>query len=144
MSPLQTCLRDRYHLLFLQTYHPQRPKITYANFVCDIKLSKNETHRVRLTVGGDKLAYDGDKLAYDGDPSSPAISLLDLKIHLNFVISDARKGACYLTADIINYYLNNPMANFQYMLIHIKDIPHKLVVEYSLLSIPDASGYVYV
>ena len=57
-------------------------------------------HRVRLTVGGNKLTYDGD-------PSSPAISLLDLKIHL-------------------------------------KDTPNKVVIEYSLLPIADASGYVYV
>ena len=130
MSPLQTCLRDRYHLLFLQTYHPQRPKITYANFVCNIKLSKTETHRVCMTV--------------DGDPISPAISLLDFNIHLNSVISDTRKWARYLTVDIINYYLNNPVANFQYMRIHLKDIPNKMVIEYSLLPISDASGYVYV
>ena len=57
-------------------------KITYANFVCNIKLSKIETHRVCLTVGGNKLAYDGD-------PSSPEISLLNLNIYLNSVISDA-------------------------------------------------------
>ena len=30
----------------------------------------------------------------------------------------------------IKYHLNNPMANFQYMRIHLKDIPHELVVEY--------------
>ena len=47
-------------------------------------------------------------------------------------------------ADIIKYYLKNPMANFQYMGIHLKDIPNKVVVEYSLLPIADVSGYVYV
>ena len=36
------------------------------------------------------------------------------------------------------------MANFQYMRIHFKDIPHQVVVEYYLLSIADASGYIYV
>ena len=72
-------------------------------------------HRVRLTVGGEKLTYNGD-------PSSLEISLLDLKIHLNSVISDARKVDRYLTADIIDYYLNNPMVNYQYMRIHLKDI----------------------
>ena len=69
---------------------------------------------------------------------------MDLKVHLSSAIFDARKGACYLMADIINYYLNNPMAKFQYMRIHFKDIPHKEVVEYSLLSIVDTSGYVYI
>ena len=36
------------------------------------------------------------------------------------------------------------MTNFQYMRIHLKFIPNEVVVEYSLLSIADASGYVYV
>ena len=63
---------------------PSNKKITYANFVCDIKLSKTKTHQVCLTVGGNKLTYDGDL-------SSPEICLLNLKIHLNSVISDAQK-----------------------------------------------------
>ena len=36
------------------------------------------------------------QLIYDGNPRSPAISLLDLKIYLNSVISDARKGPRYM------------------------------------------------
>ena len=130
---------NRTNTIFFVSRHtiPSNKKNTYANFVCDIKLSNTETHRVRLTVGGDKLTYDGY-------PSSPAIRLLDLKIHLNSIISDARKGARYLTSDIINYYLNNPMANYQYMRIHLKDIPNELIVEYSLLPLADSSGYVYV
>ena len=96
-----------------------------------------DTYRIRLTVGGDKLTYNGD-------PISPALSLLDLKIHLDSVISDARKYGHYLTADIINYYLNNPMKNYQYMQIHLKEIPHEVVVEYYLLPISNLSGYVYI
>ena len=36
------------------------------------------------------------------------------------------------------------MENFQYMRIHLKYIPHKLVLDYSLLYISDTCGYVYV
>ena len=46
--------------------------------------------------------------------------------------------------DIINYCLNNTMANYQYMHINLKDIPNEVVVEYSLLPIANSSGYVYV
>ena len=53
-------------------------------------------------------------------PSTPEISLLDPNIHLNSVISDVPKFARYLKADIINYYLNNPMVKYQYMRIHLK------------------------
>ena len=36
------------------------------------------------------------------------------------------------------------MANYQYMCIHLKDIPNKVVFDYSLLPIAYSSGYVYV
>ena len=63
---------------------------------------KPKKHRVRHTVGGDKLDYEENE-------SSPAVSLLDTKILSNNVISDTDKGAIYCTADIKNFYLNKPM-----------------------------------
>ena len=68
-------------------------KIIHANLICDIKPLKTEKHRVRMMVGGDRLDYDKE-------PSSPAISLLNTKIFLNIVISDARKDATFSTAGI--------------------------------------------
>ena len=81
---------------------PNNVKVTYANFICDIRSLKPEKHRVRLTVGGDKLDYEED-------PSSPAVSLLDTKILLNSLILDADEGARYCIADIKIFYLNNRM-----------------------------------
>ena len=92
---------------------PTNAKITYANFVCDIRQHEKETHRIRLTVGGDRLDYHAD-------PSAPAVGLLDTKIHINSTISDAKRGARYCVADIENYYLNNVLPHYQYMRIHIK------------------------
>ena len=128
-------MRQRHqHNFFVSKQTISKSKtITYANFVCNIELSKTETHLVRLTVGGDQLTYDSN-------PSSPAIILLGLNIHINSVISKYRKGPRYMTEYIINYYLNNSMSNFQSMRIHIRDIPHEVIVEYSLLSIADFSG----
>ena len=79
-------------------------KITYANLICDFRPLKKETHRVRMTVGGDKLIYDGD-------PSSPEVSLLNTKIMLNSVISDLHIGERWMTADIKNHYFQSPMKN---------------------------------
>ena len=62
---------------------PKDRKITYANFICNIRPQKPETHRVRLTAGGEKLDYPGD-------PSYPAVSLLNVKIHINITISRAK------------------------------------------------------
>ena len=36
------------------------------------------------------------------------------------------------------------MVNYQYMRINLKDIPNKVIVEYSLPPLADSSGYVYV
>ena len=72
---------------------PWNAKVTYANFVCDIKTQNAESHRTRLTVGGEKLDYPAD-------PSAPAVGLLDTKIHLNSVISYSKKGARYFVANI--------------------------------------------
>ena len=58
---------------------PKIIKISYANFICNIRPQKSETHRVRLIAGGDKLNYPDD-------PSSPLVSLLNVKIHINITI----------------------------------------------------------
>ena len=81
---------------------PKYRKITYANFICNIRPQKSETHRIRLTAGGDKLDYPGD-------PSSPAVSLLNVKIHINSTISRAKNNAKYMCIDINNFYLGTPM-----------------------------------
>ena len=57
---------------------------------------------------------------YCGDPGSSAGSLLDAKIFMSSVISDAHKGARYGTVDIKNYYINNMMETYQYMKIPIR------------------------
>ena len=59
---------------------PVGRKITYVNIICAIRPQKAETHRVRMTFGGDQLDFPGD-------PSSPATSVLTTKLHLNSVIS---------------------------------------------------------
>ena len=51
----------------------------------------------------------GDRLDYPDDPSSPTASITDAKIHFNSTISDAKRGARYMTLDIKNYYLGSPM-----------------------------------
>ena len=68
---------------------PKDRKITYANFICNIRPKKSETHHVRLTAGGKKIDYPGD-------PSSPAVSLLKVEIHINSTISRAKNNARYM------------------------------------------------
>ena len=68
---------------------PKDRKITYANFICNIRPQKSETRRVCLTAGGNKIDYPGE-------PSSPSFSLLNVKIHINSTISRAKNNARYM------------------------------------------------
>ena len=99
---------------------PKDRKITYENFICNIRPQKSETHRVRLTTGGDKLDYHGN-------PSSPEVSLLNVKIHINSNISRAKNNAKYMCIDINNFYLGTTMKYFQSMRICKKFIPQEVI-----------------
>lgn len=87
-------------------------KVTYANLICDLRPLKDEKHRVRSTVAGDRLDYVAD-------PSSPAASLIDIQIYPNNTISNAHRGSQYDTANIEHVYVNAPMKTFRYRKISL-------------------------
>ena len=90
------------------------------------------------------MTAGGDKLDYPGDASSPAVSMLDAKLHINSTISDAKNGARYLGLDIKNFYLGTPMSYFQYIRVRPSIIP-KEVWDGHRYTIPITSnGYVYL
>jgi hypothetical protein len=114
---------------------PKNKKVTYARFVCDLRLQKDEIHRTRMTAGGDRLDYDGKT-------STETASLGTTKIHLNSTISTRR--ARYLCLDIGNMYLNTKLLSPEYMRIHISLIPDEIKEEYNVDQFVDEDGYVYV
>ena len=81
---------------------PSNKKVTYSSFVCNFRPLKEEQYRARITVGGDKLEYSDDT-------GSLAANLLETKIIINSVISDAKKGARFMSADIKDHFLATPM-----------------------------------
>ena len=123
---------------FIQhTCVPTDKKVTYASFVCDHRPLKDEKWRIRLVVGGDKLPYDADS-------GSPATDLLETKILLNSVISDARKyGARFLSMDLKDMFLHTPMKTAEYMKVHLKYFPDDIIQKYSLNELAH-NGYVYI
>ena len=91
-----------------------------------------------MTVGGDHLdAYQ--------DVRSPAVSIIDTKLHINSTISDAKHGARYCTADLKDFFLTSDMKIFQYMRIHRRYLPQEVIDEYALTDAYfDSKGYVYL
>ena len=113
---------------------PKGIKVTYSRIVCDIIPHKNETHRVLLTVGGDKLSY------YDPF-SNPTADLITAQLHWNSVLSTPYVK--YLTVDVKNFYLNNPMNKAENLNIALKILPQDIIDTYDLIR-KQCDGYVYV
>jgi hypothetical protein len=102
---------------------PQGRTATYLRIVTDIKPHKKEKFRVRFTAGGDRINYPGDV-------STPTADLVTAKLLFNSVISTA--DAKFMTIDIKDFYLNNPMERYEYMRINIKLIPPSIIQQYNL------------
>ena len=115
---------------------PHGSKITYGNMVCDYRPKKEDPYRTRLTVGGDRLDFDGN-------PSSPAASLLETKILINSIISDARDGAKFLSLDLKDHFLQSYLVHPQYMRIHGRYFFKEIHDKYNIDNIICTDGYVY-
>ena len=74
--------------------------VTYGRIVVSLRPEKKDPHRVRLTVGGDRINYPDDC-------NTPTADMLTIKLLLNSVIST--KNARFMTIDIKDFYLNTPM-----------------------------------
>ena len=103
----------------------------------DFRPLKTDPFRVRITVGGDKLPFHGDA-------GSPATELTKTKILLNSVISDADKGARFLSADLKDFFLATPMESPEYMKVHYKHFPQDIRDQYNLKDKVSSASYIFV
>ena len=113
---------------------PPDKKVTYASMVCDYRPLKEEKHRCRLVVGGDKLPYHDDAAA-------PAANLLESKILINSTIS--RRQAKFMTIDISNFFLSSTMTEPEYMKLHKSEIPSDILDQYNATDHMDTNEFVY-
>ena len=116
---------------------PKDSDVTYASYVLDHRLLKIEPYRVRITVGGDRLSYAEDA-------GSHAANLLETKVLINSTISDANKGAKFMTADIKDYFLATPMDKPEYMKVKLKHIPEDIRLKYNLYDKVTADDYIFL
>ena len=57
------------------------------------------------------MVVGGDRLDYFDDSGSPAASLLETKILINSTISDADKGAKFMSADLKDFFCTQSWMN---------------------------------
>ena len=118
---------------------PTDEKVTYAQFVCDHRPNKPELYRVRC-VGG------GDKLMCEIDAGAPTTNMVEFKLLLNSIISDAKYNARFMSLDLKDFFLATPMEKCKYMKISMDidimkmtvmfDVKSQVIVKRNLSLIP--------
>ena len=102
---------------------PDGRKVTYARLVASLRPHKKEVHRVRVTVGGDRLEYNGIT-------STQTASINTTKCLVNSTLST--REAKFMSADIKEYYYGTRLKIFEYMRMALKDIPEEIIEQYDL------------
>ena len=94
-----------------QVLRDRAKDVTYGLITTLIRPEKiEEPNRTRLVAGGDRVHYPGDA-------GTPTADLLTVKILLNSIISTP--NAKFMTMDIKDFYLNTPMARYEYMRLRL-------------------------
>ncbi len=78
---------------------------------------------------------------YPGDAGTPTADLLTVKLLLNSIISTPNTK--FITLDIKDFYLNTPMARYEYMRLRLADMPKDVIAHYKLNEIATPDGYIY-
>ncbi len=114
---------------------PAHKRPTYRCICCNYQPQKEEKHRVRLTVGSERINYPGNK-------STPTADLTTAKLLINSTISTP--GAKFLGINLTDFYLNTPMPNPKYMHLRLDIIPNKIIGHYNLCDIVTPNSWVYI
>jgi hypothetical protein len=109
--------------------------VTYGLITCLIRPEKiEEPNQTRLVAGGDRVHYLGDA-------GTPTADLLTVKLLINSTISTP--SAKYMTMNIKDFYLNIPMARYEYMQLRIANMPNDVIKHYNLTNLATLDQYVY-
>jgi hypothetical protein len=102
---------------------PKDGRVTYAQIMVDYRPQKIDPNWVRITVGGNLIDYPGELTTRTAD-------LITSKILWNSNLSTP--GACYMCADVKNFYLCTPMDCPEYMKMKADLFPEKFMDKYKL------------
>ena len=102
--------------------------------MAEIRPRKAETHRTRLTVGGNLINFPGDV-------TTPTADLITANLIFNSVLST--KNAKFMCADIANFYLNIPMNRYDYIKLLLDITPEEIIQQHNLRNLAH-KGFVYI
>ena len=113
---------------------PKFKTVTYGRIVSEIRPHKIETHRFRITVGGDRLKFDD--LA-----ATQCAGMVTTKLLFNSSVSTP--GDRFCTIEINDFYYGIPISDYEYMRIQLAAIPQVIIDQYYLGTIQH-KGWVYI
>ena len=85
-----------------------------------------------------------DRLTYPDNVGSPAANMMETKILLNNTMSDAKKGARCMCADIKDHFLATLMARPEYMRVKYRHFSPDIRETYNLKIIQTPDEYIYI
>ena len=106
--------------------------ITYARVVCTIRETKKDKNITKMSHGGNNMKYEGDA-------DTPTARLETTKMLFNSVLS--RKHAKFMTIDMSNFCLMNPMEQHECLRINMKTTPEEIIKEYELEKNKTTDGF---
>ncbi len=107
--------------------------VAHTRVVCDVRPTKPDPDRTRITIGGNTIDYIGNC-------GTKTASLETVKLIINSTLSTP--NAQCATSDLANFYLNTPLDRPEYARIHISVMPQEIVDEYNLNQYTH-NGWVY-
>jgi hypothetical protein len=135
MPGQNTCTNTIFFIKRNQVPHDRAKDVTYGLITTLIRPEKiDEPNRTSLVAGGNRVHYPGDA-------GTPTADLLTIKLLLNSIISTP--NAKFMTMDIKDFYLNTPMARYDYMRLRLADMPKDVIAHYKLDEIATPDGYIY-
>ncbi len=87
------------------------------------------------------MVAGGDRVHFPGNAGTPTTNLLIIKILINSIISTA--GTKFMTMDIKDFNLNNPMARYKNMRLSIAEMWDNVIERYNLRDKATPNGYIY-
>ena len=66
------------------------------------------------------------------DAGSPTANMLETRLLVNSTILDAHNGACFMSADLKDFFLATPMEGEEYMKVPYKHFPPDIRQRYNL------------
>ena len=83
-------------------------------------------------------------MSYTSDAGSPAANLVETKLLINSTISDAQKGARFMSANLKDFFLATPMNGEEYMKVQSQPFPDDIRKKYNLDQKVTNNDYIYI